>query len=60
MERERVQRKKPSTLELWIFSGPTHIVLGLVKEHPNIYIEFITKTYSSMVNMSYQVKSSGP
>ena len=45
--------KKPSMLEVWIFSGTTHFASRLVYVHPIIFTEFITETYSTMVNVSY-------
>lgn len=45
--------EKPAMLEVWIFSGTIHYVFGLVYVHPIIFTEFITETYSTMVNVSY-------
>ena len=45
--------KKPSVLEVWIFSGTTHFASRLVYVHPIISPEFITETYSTMINVSH-------
>ena len=55
-----VQMKEPSMLDVWIFSRTTHFVSGLVYIlYVIIFAEFITETYSTMVNVSYWVKTSG-